>query len=61
MELWGSKVQLAPPLPPPHGNFINGFGNSQIVYMLLLFHIFLLIDMYFFKKTLTLNQNSLNI
>ena len=43
MELCGSKIQLA----PPHGNFINGVANPEMVYMLLLFQI-LCIDL--FKK-----------
>ena len=30
-----TKVQLA----PPHGNFISGAANPEIVYMLLLFRI----------------------
>ena len=47
IELCGSKVQLA----PPHGNFINGFGNSEIVYMLLLFQMLLLTDIFLFKKS----------
>ena len=45
MELCGSRVQLA----PPHGNFINGVANPEIVYMLLCFQI-LCIDWFFFKK-----------
>ena len=36
IELCGPKVQLA----PPHGNFINGVANPEIVYMLLRFQIF---------------------
>ena len=47
IELSCSKVQLA----PPYGNFINGFGNSEIVYMLLLFQILLLIDIFLFKRS----------
>ena len=47
IELCGSKVQLA----PPHGNFINGFGNSKIVCMLLLFQMLLLTDIFLFKKS----------
>ena len=47
-----TKVQLA----PPYGNFINGVSNPKIVYTLLP-----LLLIFFFKKTLTLNKNSLNI
>ena len=56
MELYESKVKLA----QPHGNFINGVANPEIVYTLLLFQI-LCIDWFFLKKTLSLNENSLNI
>ena len=35
VELCGPRVQLA----PPHGNFINGVANPEIVYMLLRFQI----------------------
>ena len=43
MKLCRSKVQLA----PPHGNFINGVANPEIVYTLLLFQI-LCIDWYYY-------------
>ena len=57
MELCGSKVQLG----APHGNFISGVANPEIVYMLLRFPI-MCIDriFFFFEKKLTLTESLLN-
>ena len=45
MELSLPKVELT----SPHGNFINGTANPEIVYILLSFKM-LSIDCFFFKK-----------
>ena len=54
MELCGSKAQLE----LPHGKFISGVANPQIVYMLP--HLQILDIDWFKKKTLTLTENLLN-
>ena len=54
-ELYGSKVQFA----PPHGNFINCVANPEITYKLLLFQI-LLTDTFLNKKNAYFDRNLLH-
>ena len=54
-ELYGSKVQFA----PPHGNFINCVANPEITYKLLLFQI-LLTDTFLNKKNAYFDKNLLH-
>ena len=54
-ELYGPKVQFA----PPHGNFINCVANPEITYKLLLFQI-LLTDTFLNKKNAYFDRNLLH-